>query len=138
MRKLLLSVGVAALLAACGNGGPSGDTGGTSPARDSGIEGIVTLGPTCPVQRRDSPCPDVAYQGTLRVVAKDGGVVATVKPNDDGTFRVAVDPGSYTVDAGPPHSGGFPVAHPVDVTVVPHRFVHVTVQFDTGIRMPQG
>jgi hypothetical protein len=136
MRKLLLSVVVASLLAACAEGA-AGDGGGT-PTGDSGISGIVTLGPTCPVQREDSPCPDKAYQATLRVVDANGDVVATVKTAEDGTFRVAVPPGTYTVDAGPPHSGGFPVAHPVEVTVEAHGFTEVTVQFDTGIRIPQG
>ena len=137
MRKLLATIALAGLLAACGNGsnGVAGDTGGTTPPKDSGIEGTVTLGPTCPVERVDSPCPPMPYQGILRVVAKDGTVVATLHPNDDGTFRVAVDPGTYTVDGGRPHSGGgFPVAHPVEVTVVPGEYAHVDIQFDTGIR----
>jgi hypothetical protein len=136
MRKVLLLVVAASLLAGCAAGGHGGvgDPGGTPTGGDSGIEGVVVLGPQCPVEHVGSPCPDKPYQASLRVVARDGSVVATVTTYQDGTFHVVVPPGTYTVDGGPPHSGGFPVAHPVEVTVVPHEFAEVTVQFDTGLR----
>ncbi len=36
-----------------------------SPGGDTGVAGVVLLGPTCPVQRIDSPCPDKPWQGIV-------------------------------------------------------------------------
>src|SRR5205814_1656827 len=40
----------------------------------SGVEGRVTAGPTCPVQRADQPCPDKPVETTLRLLRQDGSV----------------------------------------------------------------
>ena len=38
-----------------------------APLLTSGIEGQVLIGPTCPVLRESTPCPDQPYQATIAV-----------------------------------------------------------------------
>ena len=98
----------------------------------SGAEGRVTAGPTCPVQRADDPCPDKPVETTLRLLRNDGSVAATGQSGPDGTFRIAVAPGSYRLVADwSSRAGG---CGPVDVTVEQGRFTHADVSCDTGIR----
>lgn len=108
----------------------------SAPGADSGIRGTVTLGPLCPVERVDSPCPDRPLQADVQVKdAASGDVVATVSSDADGRFTVEVPPGRYVMEGVPPTPGSpFPLAKPLDVTVRPHRFTEVTVSFDSGIR----
>jgi hypothetical protein len=102
----------------------------------SGITGRAVLGPTCPVEREDTPCPDRPYGGArLRITERGtGDVAATVTAGDEGRFRVPLAPGEYVVDAEPTEGRPLPFAKPVDVTVRPGEFTHVTLSFDTGIR----
>jgi hypothetical protein len=99
---------------------------------DSGIAGRVVVGPSCPVEVANSPCPDRPLATDLEIV-RGSEVVASVRSGDDGRFRVALDPGSYTIR--PKASDGpFPTGQAVNVTVPPHTFVSVTVPLDSGIR----
>ncbi|HEV7863595.1 MAG TPA: hypothetical protein VGR20_12875 [Acidimicrobiia bacterium] len=69
---------------------------------------------------------------SLRLLRPDGSVAATGKSGADGTFRLAVAPGSYRLVADwPSRIGG---CGPVDVTVERGRFTHADVSCDTGIR----
>jgi hypothetical protein len=126
---------VAALLAtvACGErvadpGGGEGRTGA------SGIRGTVLLGPQCPVVVEGSPCPDTPFDADIQVLDRTGEVVTTVHSGEDGTFEVALDPGTYTLQGVPSEGSPFPFAKPVTVTVEPETFTEITVNFDTGIR----
>ena len=100
---------------------------------DSGIQGVVTIGPTCPVERADSPCPDQPFAAEIAVKRGDE-VVATVSSGEDGRFRVALAPGDYLLQGIAPNQGGLPFAKPIPVTVRPHEFADVRVTFDSGIR----
>lgn len=111
-----------ALLSSCSSG-PRSTT--------SGIDGLVQIGPTCPVQRADEPCPDKPFATRIRVVA-DGRLVTTVTSGADGRFHVTLDPGRYTLE--PEAKPGPPSAGPVDVTVKADTFEQVTITFDSGIR----
>jgi hypothetical protein len=110
--------------AACG----TASTG--SKAYDSGIQGIVTYGPTCPVQRAGGPSCVRRYSAEI-VVHQGANVVITFRSNSDGTFRVALQVGTYTLESA--HSG-LPFLKPLDVVVRPHAFTTVDVMFDSGIR----
>jgi len=84
------------------------------------------------VQRADDPCADKPVETTMRLLREDGSVAATGKSAPDGTFRIPVAPGTYTVVADwPSRVGG---CSPVDVTVEQGRFTHADVSCDTGIR----
>ena len=114
-------------LSACGNGSGAGD--GTS-----GISGTVTIGPTCPVERADSPCPPTPYAANITI--EDGGdVVATGRSGEHGAYRIAVPPGEYTVTAEPVVPNPIAQAQPVEhVKVVSGAFATVDISFDSGIR----
>ena len=121
-------VGVAILLALVGCG--ASDLLGPEAAQ--GIEGVVLLGPQCPVQTLEDPCPDLPYQAWIRVRNGEGDRVTRVQSGPDGRFRIGLRPGEYVLD---PESGNpFPVADDQAVEVEPGSYTEVTVSFDTGIR----
>lgn len=103
-----------------------------STPQDSGIRGTVQLGPTCPVETRDVPCV-TAYAALLIVVDPDSREVGRVTSAADGTFRLALAPGEYTIA---PAAGGdpYPSAPIQAAAVLPGRFTDVEINYDTGIR----
>jgi hypothetical protein len=114
------------MLAACGTGDLLG------PDATQGIEGTVLLGPQCPVQTQDDPCPDLPYQAWVAVHRAGGGFVTQIRSDQSGRFRVGLRPGGYVLrpEAGDP----FPWASEQEVTVVQDVFTDVVILFDTGIR----
>ena len=123
-RSLLLGAILAA--SACGADALLG------PDAPQGIDGLVLLGPQCPVQTLNDPCPDLPYTAWINIRDSGGGLIERVQSGDDGRFRVGLNPGSYVLD---PESGSpFPVASAQDVQVEPGTYSEVLVSFDTGIR----
>lgn len=100
----------------------------------SGIEGVVTIGPQCPVVRKGVPCPDLPYAATLAVVDAAGREVAVVMSDDDGRYRVALPPGRYTIVPRSPGDSQLPFASPIEVTVAAGAFTKADVAYDSGIR----
>jgi len=90
-------------------------------------------GPTCPVERSDSPCPDRPVTATVIVTDASGKQVTRVATAGDGRFTIRLAPGSYVV-RGERAGGLGRLAPPVDVTVRAGQFTSVTLTFDTGIR----
>ena len=126
-------------------GTPTGQPGATpSPGAtvtgDSGIEGMVLAGPTCPVERPDSPCPDRPVAIRIAVFTATHAMpmepVTTFTSGDDGRFRLALPAGSYTLErsCGPQNCAPFPTLAPTQVQVEPGRFTRITLHADTGIR----
>jgi len=126
----LLLAGALALVAAACDGEEE------QPPLTSGIEGQVLLGPQCPVVQEGTPCPDEPYQATIDVWnAGRSRKVTTFTTDDQGRFRVPLPPGDYYIDPQPEDPGRpLPAPIPQDVTVLPDRFVSITIQYDTGIR----
>jgi hypothetical protein len=124
MRRLLVVLLLAATVA-CGNGS-AGDS-------DSGIEGRVTIGPQCPVEQMGSPCPDAPYEALI-TVTWNGDTVEQTRSNTDGTFRIPLDPGTYSVVAGPVDGSSMPFGREVEVVVKPGTLTHVDLSVDSGIR----
>lgn len=114
-------------LVACAGRGPSS-------SGDSGIRGTVLLGPTCPVETLESPCPDRPLADVEIRVLRESDVVATVRSDDEGRFAVALDPGRYEVQAVVEEGGPGMSAKPVDVVVTNGVFKDVNVPVDSGIR----
>jgi len=115
------------LLVACAGRGPSS-------SGDSGIRGTVLLGPTCPVETLESPCPDRPLADVEIRVLRGSDVVATVRSDGEGRFAVALDPGRYEVQAVVEEGGPGMSAKPVDVVVTNGVFNDVNVPVDSGIR----
>ena len=103
------------------------------PVPNSGIEGRVLIGPTCPVVMEGQDCDDRPYQATLRLLESPGAkLIGEVTSDVNGFFRVPLPPGDYTLV---PESGNpLPFAEEQDVTVVDGEFTSVTVLYDSGIR----
>lgn len=121
-----LAAGVAAALAILpANEAPS----------DSGVNGLVLLGPIEPVEQVGDPPNERPYEASLRIArAGSDDTVAKVRSGADGRFRVNLAPGDYTIVPEAVGDSLLPYAAPVDVTVAPHRFTDVTISFDSGIR----
>ncbi len=100
----------------------------------SGIEGLVTIGPMCPVMQEDTPCPDQPFQATIVIEDEGGDEVATVESAEDGSFRIELAPGSYTLIPQSPNPGAPPHAGEQQVEVEAGAFTEVTIQYDSGIR----
>lgn len=102
------------------------------PDAPQGIDGLALIGPQCPVQSLENPCPDLPYQAWIKVRTEAGRFITRIQSDEDGRFRVGLRAGSYVLD---PESGNpFPVASEIEVEVEEEVFTQVTVSFDTGIR----
>ena len=126
-RPAVLVVALALVLSACGDGPGAGDG-------SSGIRGTAHVGPQCPVEQAGSPCPDAPFDGEVRVSTPEGDEVATAPTGQDGSFEVALEPGSYVVDVVVENPGGPPFAKPVTVEVQAGSFTEVDLAVDSGIR----
>ncbi len=105
---------------------PTADASGAT-----GIAGIVTLGPTCPVQRIDSPCPDRPYEARL-TLHRGGDTIAETRSTADGRFRFDVPAGAYVLIGE--SAVMLPRGSQQDVLVVAGAVTSVVVTYDTGIR----
>jgi hypothetical protein len=130
MRSVAIAVAASLvlMLAACGGDGP-----GPADAPGSGVRGMVTAGPQCPVVVAGSPCPDRPWKGTVRISATQGDVVREVETDDGGRFEIALGAGSYVVVAvtDPERMS---TGAPQTVTVTDGVWAEVTLMVDTGIR----
>lgn len=127
-RTLVVALTLIAL-AACGDG--AGSTVDDPP--DSGVRGVVSAGPQCPVEVQGSPCPDQPWQGTVRVTTTDGDVLDEVPTGVDGRFEVTLEPGDYVVMAVT-EADRLPMAAPQEITIGEGEWVELTLVVDTGIR----
>jgi hypothetical protein len=112
---------------------------GTSPrpgvppaAASSGVQGVVTAGPTCPVQRADTPCPPRPVEVDVTAHNSSGAVVATTHSAADGTYAMKLSPGSYTLDV--PSTNKMMRCAEVPVTVEAGKTARADISCDTGIR----
>lgn len=106
----------------------------TAGACNSGIQGTVTLGPTCPVERPGMTCYK-PYAGTIDIFNESDRLVKTVHSSADGKFRVSLKPGTYRLKPQPRDPARpYPIGKPVNVTVKPGSYTTVDIEYDTGIR----
>jgi hypothetical protein len=112
------------LLAACNSS--------VTPASNSGIEGQVLIGPMCPVVQVGTPCPDQPYQAIITVLNSKGDRVMQFQSDAQGRFRVALNPGTYTLHPESPNV--LPFAAGQVVTVASGQFTQVVINYDSGIR----
>jgi hypothetical protein len=128
VRRSIAALLLTVTLAAC-SGTPSVE----GPGSRSGIRGVVTAGPGCPVVVQGSPCPDGPWRGTVEVRTTDGEVVRAIETDDRGRFSIEIEPGSYEVT--PVGVLGRPSAGVAERVEVEHgAFAEVALVVDTGIR----
>ncbi len=104
-------------------------------AKTSGVGGTVTAGPTCPVVRPGaSGCDDRPVAAAVLLVKDAGGSeVARFTTDASGLFRIALAPGSYTLEPQAV-AGILGNARPAPFTVEDAKLTLVAVSYDTGIR----
>ena len=102
----------------------------------SGIQGIVLLGPTCPVERNppDPQCADKFYQTSLVVTTSDGTqTIKTFSSDADGKFSVQLPPGAYAIRSAP-SSSMLPRCSTGTIDVGTAAYASTNIYCDTGIR----
>ena len=109
-------------------------TGQTPSGAETGIDGVITFGPTQPGPiRAGAPGSKPLANTTFVVENEKGEEVASFTTDEQGQFRVPLPPGRYTVSkkgkrGGPGRYG------PFDVSVLADKMTRVTWECDTGIR----
>lgn len=101
------------------------------------VEGTVTIGPNCPVQQPNVPCPTTpeAY-AARKVEIYDSGhktLLRTENIDSQGNYADVLPAGSYVVDlkkTGIDRSSDVPKS----VTLAAGAAVRVDINIDTGIR----
>lgn len=109
-------------------------SGDAPPIALSGVRGVVTQGPMCPVQRIDQPCPDQPYQASIVVQDLFGAEVARTRSGPSGEYTVALLPGEYVVRGQNLTGAVLPRAGATRVSVEAGRWANLDITFDTGIR----
>ena len=99
---------------------------------DSGLEGIVTIGPMCPVMQENIPCPDQPYQASLTILTTGGKKITQFQTDEQGRFRVYLAPGNYVLHPESPNQ--LPFAADIPFTVEENKFTQVEISYDSGIR----
>jgi hypothetical protein len=94
----------------------------------SGLYGKVTRGPITPICVAEQPCSGPAA-GVVMVFSRSGREAARTRTAADGTYRVALTPGSYVVRV----LQGRPI-DPATTWVPRGHFRHIDFSIDTGIR----
>ena len=105
---------------------------GTCPSR-TGVEGVVTEGPITPVCTQGTPC-DRPLAATLIATDSRGIEVARTTSAADGSYRLGLLPGSYTLIPQTDGPGPFPAVQAVQLTVPADGYARVDISYDTGIR----
>ena len=122
-----------ALLVLAGCGDPGFSPGATT----SGVTGVVHVGPQCPAENVNTPCPDrPAAKVTMTVSAAVpagryamGKLVGRATTDADGRFRIGLAAGAYRLTANAGMS-----CRPIDIRVEPASYVSVDLRCDSGIR----
>ena len=109
------------------------DFGAPAP-KESGVRGLVTIGPICPVMQKGVPCPDLPFSAKIVVEDENGIEVARVVSGDDGAFQLELGAGAYVLVPQSPNPGAPPSADELDVEVLEDAFSEVLIQYDSGIR----
>jgi hypothetical protein len=111
---------------------PGLDALGTEP--ESGIDLLVVIGPTTPIERQDEPGSDEPYAATIVIQERASGrEVSRVESGEDGRARIALPPGDYTLVPLSPTPGAPPYAETQEVTVEAGRYTEVTIRYISGI-----
>jgi hypothetical protein len=110
----------------------TGCTNKTVETLNSGIYGIITLGPISPVQK-EGEINYKPYKATVIVNSTNGTKITEFISNDDGSFKVYLKPGSYILESQKT-SNIYPILKPITVVVKENQFTEVNISFDSGIR----
>ena len=103
---------------------------------DSGVEGVVMLGPTCPVmQEGDDSCADKPYSTIIQVIAvgsPNSSPFAVVESDKQGKYKIMLPPGEYAL--GGVGGSVMPRCETKNITIEPTKIIEVNLSCDSGIR----
>jgi hypothetical protein len=136
MRMLAATVFVLTLtLTGCGRDRPAHTTAPAAPPRgSSGIQGTITVDIGCP-HLTSTPCPRRPLRAQLLIRPAEAPHPAIHADSEaDGSFRVPLPPGTYTIQPQNMTGAPVPTAFPLTVTVHPGTWTTFPVEFDSGIR----
>ena len=102
-------------------------------AVDTGIEGVITVGPTHGGPVRPGIPSSKPPANATSVVGNDSGAVAEFTTDAQGRFKVSLAPGHYTVTKKD-RQKGIGRYGPFDVDVTAGQMTKVEWQCDTGMR----
>ncbi len=100
----------------------------------SGVRGRVTLGPTCPVERVGSPCPDHPIEAVVIALRRIGEAVGNVRTDARGAFFLPLAPGTYLIYARELSGDNPRISKFQNVTVTNGSAATVALVIDSGIR----
>lgn len=101
----------------------------------SGVNGLVTLSPTCPVERipPDPNCAPKFYSTSINILKTGSSkIIKTIQSDSKGAFSTDLNSGSYILQA----QGGsvMPRCGEVSVEVKSNQYTTINISCDTGIR----
>ncbi|HEY4285279.1 MAG TPA: carboxypeptidase-like regulatory domain-containing protein [Chthoniobacterales bacterium] len=100
---------------------------------ESGIEGVIKIGPTQPGPIKADTPPFMPLPATAFVAQSEDGVITSFQTDSEGRFRVALAPGHYKISIKGPRPA---IGHfgPFSVDVTAGKLTHVEWECDSGIR----
>jgi len=99
----------------------------------SGIEGVVTVSPVHGGPTRMGVPDSKVLANTTFIAQKQNGTATSFTTDDQGRFRVSLEPGHYTVSLKE-KKAGIGRYGPFDVDVVDGQMTKVEWRCDTGMR----
>ncbi|MCX6739453.1 MAG: hypothetical protein NT098_05425 [Candidatus Parcubacteria bacterium] len=103
---------------------------------DSGVEGNITIGPTCPVMRvGDTSCNDKPYATTVQVIeigSPKSSPFATTESDKNGTYKIMLPPGEYALQ--PVGGSVLPRCETKNIIITPSEITNLDLSCDSGIR----
>ena len=108
-------------------------TGQTPSAGESGIEGVITIGPANPGPTRVGAAASTPLANASFAVEKNNGEVTSFITDEQGRFRVSLPPGHYKISLKGRKSS---IGHfgPFEADVVTGKMSNVQWECDSGIR----
>lgn len=102
------------------------------PTVRSGIRGIVIYG-SC-VSGNLPPCVTNPVAATLIVRrVSDSRIASKFRSLSDGSFRIPLDPGSYTIESGPSDEVPGELTTAYRIVVPSDRFIHLRIIFRSSM-----
>lgn len=94
--------------------------------------GLITAGPTCPVERPNQPCPPRPVTAEVDARTGDGRTAAATHSDGAGRYALTVAPGTYTLVVVT--GSTYPRCPNTTVTVQGGTPTRHDISCDTGIR----
>ena len=113
---------------------PTEDSNEPPASQESGVEGLVLIGPTCPAAQSGTECLDQPFEANLTILDLDGEEVAQGKSGADGIYRISLPPGEYVLVPEQPIPDIPPFASPIEFEVEPGEYVELDILYDSGVR----